>query len=132
LFSKVSFDRWIAGVGIGNLTEIGSFGQGGESFWSSHNDFLAVLIHTGVFGFLIFIALQVAILKKILAIEGPEKAAFVALFVAIAAMNFGSNSFLTRFALAQLYFLLISYVELNNRVAEAGGAERPNQIHASR
>ena len=115
LFAKASPDRWIAGVGIGNLTELGSFDRGDESFWSSHNDLLAVLIHTGVVGMLIFVVLQVVILKKILALEGPEKAAFLALFVATVAMNFGSNSFLSRFALAQLYFLLISYLELNHR-----------------
>ena len=115
LFAKASPDRWIAGVGIGNLTELGDFSRGDESFWSSHNDLLAVLIHTGVVGLLIFVGLQVVILKKILALEGPEKAAFLALFVATVAMNFGSNSFLSRFALAQLYFLLISYLELNHR-----------------
>jgi O-antigen ligase len=115
-FSKASPDRWIAGVGIGNVTkEVYSVRLNGESFWSSHNEYLAVLIHTGVLGLFIYFGLQLVILRRILAIEGPEKAAFLALFLAVAAMNFGSNSFLSRFALAQLYFLLISYLELNHR-----------------
>jgi O-antigen ligase len=110
-FSEAPPDRLLTGVGIGNLVPMGSFASTGESIWSSHNDFLAVLVHTGIIGLIIFLGLQVAILKKILAIEGHEKTAFLALFFAVTAMNFASNSYISRFALAQIYFLVLAYIE---------------------
>lgn len=110
-FSNVSPDRWIAGAGIGNLVPMGELVRGRENFWSSHNDFLSVLIHTGIVGLLIFLVLQFVILTKILSLERGVKAAFVALFITVTIMNFASNSYVTRFALAQMYFLVLSYLE---------------------
>ncbi len=111
-FSNASPDRILAGIGIGNLVPMGTVDSAAEeNIWSSHNDFLSVLIHTGVIGMLIFAALQIVMLKKILSIEGRERAAFLALFVAVLVMNFASNSYISRFALAQIYFLVMAYLD---------------------
>lgn len=119
-FSKVTPDRILAGVGIGNLVPMGSWASRNENFWSSHNDFLAVLIHTGVIGLIIFLGLQVVILKKILSLEGREKAAFLAFFCAVTIMNFASNSYISRFVLAQLYLLVMAYLEFAKPKVPAG------------
>jgi O-antigen ligase len=117
-FSKVTFDRQIAGVGIGN--KVGEGGVGDlthENFWPSHNDFLAVLIYTGIVGFLIFVMLQFAFLKKTLSLPGKEKYVFTALLLSIIAMTFSTGSYVSYYGLAQIYYLVMSYIEMQLRTS---------------
>lgn len=118
-FLDMPIDRQIAGVGIGNKE--GDPVYSGEGFTDSHNDFLAVLIHTGVVGFALFLAMQFFIFRRIWRIDDSSKFVFLAMFIAVTAMNFASNSYVSRFGLAQLYYILLAYVGMR---ANAVGAKR--------
>jgi O-antigen ligase len=110
-FLAMPVDRQLAGVGIGNWHNKGDW----PVYLDAHNDFINILVFTGYVGFVLFIALQVAILRKILTISSREKYVFFALFVAVTAMNLVSNSYVTRFGLAQMYYLTLAYIELPRR-----------------
>jgi len=111
-FYDLPIDRQLAGSGIGNRTGIGAFVLGEDNIWASHNDYLSILIESGVVGFLLFIPIHVLLFMRTLRIAGKEKYVFVAFFVATAIMNFFSNSYITRFGIAQLYYIVMLYVEL--------------------
>lgn len=109
-FSALPLDRKIAGAGIGNSA---------DKPWSdlrftadAHNDFLQVLLETGVIGFVLFVTLQWLVLRAVLRLEGIERYLFLAMFIAVTAMNFASNSYVARFGMAQMYYLVLSYVTL--------------------
>ena len=119
IYASLPLDRQIAGVGIGN-TLLGN----GEQFtqrtkisidnvWNSHNDILEVLMETGAIGLLLWLALMVTILVKILTWEGQERWIFFSFFVSVLLMNFLSNSYVSRFGLAQMYFMVLSYFEIS-------------------
>lgn len=110
IYAGMPIDRKIAGVGIGNKDIFG----GTEGFTDSHNDFLDVMIQTGIVGLLLYLFIQFLLLREILRLPGKEKHAFIALFIAVVLMNFASNSYITRSALAQMFFLVMSYVEVRN------------------
>jgi O-antigen ligase len=110
LFAGLSFDRQLAGVGIGNKE--GEAVYTGEGFMDSHNDFLEVLIHTGIVGFVLFLAMQIVFFRAILRLNGAVKYGFLAFFLAIAIMNFSSNSYISRFGLGQMYYIVLAYVGL--------------------
>jgi O-antigen ligase len=118
IFKSLPIDRQLAGVGIGN-TLVGDGEQftertkiSIENVWNSHNDFLEVLMETGAVGLLLWISLTVVVLLTILKWEGPEKWVFLSFFVAVFLMNFLSNSYISRFGLAQMYFMVLSYFEI--------------------
>jgi hypothetical protein len=112
-YDQLPIDRQIAGAGIGNVIEVRTWAKdGGESFWPSHNDLLHVFIWTGPVGLVIFLMIQIAILQRILALPKATRPVFFAAFIAIMVMNFASNSFITRFGLAQFYYLIMAYVDI--------------------
>ena len=126
IFSSLPLDKQLAGVGIGN-TLMGD----GEQFtqrtkisidnvWNSHNDFLELLMETGAIGLILWAALMCSIVVKILQFNGSEKWAFFAAFAAIFLMNCMSNSYISRFGLAQMFFMLFCYFEIPAR-------EKPNE-----
>jgi O-antigen ligase len=109
-YSKISFDRKLIGAGIGNISAMGLFPEtGGENFWSSHNDFLSVLIYTGIIGLVVFLMIQLAIFRNILSMSGREKYVFLSLFLTSVVIQFASNGFLAKYALGQMLFLVLSY-----------------------
>lgn len=110
-FSKFTLDRKLAGAGIGNRRNIHS-NNFGDDVWNSHNDFLEVLMQTGIIGFIIFVFMQYFMFCRIRRLEGKEKYIFLALFFAVVFMNFVSNSYITRFGLGQMYYVVLSYIEL--------------------
>lgn len=122
-FLDMPIDRQIAGVGIGNKE--GDPVYSGEGFTDSHNDFLAVLVHTGLVGFMLFVAMQFVIVRRIWRMDDSSKFVFLAMFIAVTAMNFASNSYVSRFGLAQLYYILLAYVGLR---VNAVGTERVSAV----
>ena len=115
-FSGMPLDRKLAGVGIGNSWD--KPGSNLKVIEDSHNDFLEVLIQTGYVGFALFLALHVLLLRGVLRLQGLERHVLLALFVAVVVMNLASNSYVSRFGLAQMYYLVLSYVALAMRSAE--------------
>jgi O-antigen ligase len=115
-FSKVTFDRQIAGIGIGNKVGEGGIGYlTHENFWPSHNDFLAVLIYTGIVGLFIFLVLQFAFFKSVLSLQGQDRYVFLALLLSVWAMTFADSSYVSFYGLAQIYYLVFSYIELESK-----------------
>lgn len=106
-FAELSFDRKLAGVGIGNRYQVLRTGQG-DNIWNSHNDFLEVMMQTGIVGFILFMILQVLIFKQILALDKRDRPVFLALFLAVSFMNFASNSYVVRFGLGQMLYMLLA------------------------
>jgi O-antigen ligase len=117
IFMDLPLDRQLAGAGIGNKNAYG----GTEGITDSHNDWLDVLMQTGFVGFGIYAVLQLLFLRKILALTGKEKYVFLAVFVAVAIMNLVSSSYVNRYGLAQMYYMLMSFVEIN-RQRQVGSA----------
>jgi len=75
----------------------------------SHNDFLELLIETGFIGLFLYVLIQFLIFKKIVNMSSSEKWAFLAFFISVVVMNFISNSYITRFAFAQVYYMIMCY-----------------------
>lgn len=139
-FSKYPIDRQLAGIGIGNGGELWRTDIWGSTddnrhedanrIGISHNDFLEVLVQTGIIGLVIFGALQFLVLRAVLRLRTPQRNVFLALFVAVTVMNIGSASYVTRFGIAQMYCLLLAYIELPRRrehrtAAVASGSDQP-------
>lgn len=118
IFAAMPIDRQLAGVGIGNKLGLG----GEEGIMDSHSDFLDILMQTGIVGLVLFVAIQLLLLKKMLGLPKTEKYLFVAVFVSVGVMNAISNSYVTRFGLAQLFYFLIAYVEVATRRDVANAA----------
>lgn len=113
VFVGLPIDKQLAGIGIGN-TLADEIGRDSDYVLKkdTHNDFFRVMVHTGVVGLLLFVGLQVAIFRKILTLDRSVKYGFAAIFVAVTAMNFISNSYISRFGLAQMLYLILAYAEL--------------------
>ena len=107
IYSELGIDRKIAGIGIGTATTMLK-----DSVWNSHNDYLEALMQTGAIGFLLQLAMYFLIYKKIKKIKTKEAGVYEAIFIAVVVMNMLSNSYISRFGLAQLLFMVLVYIEL--------------------
>lgn len=81
----------------------------------SHNDYLDVMMQTGIVGLILYLGIQIALIAATLKIPGREKHIFLAMYLAIAIMNIASNSYVTRSGMAQLFYLVAAYVELRRK-----------------
>lgn len=111
IYKNLSIDRKLAGVGIGNRGEIFSDNYGTDNVWNSHNDFLEVLMQTGMLGFILFICIQVLIYRRIVSLPLSDRLPFLALFLAVVYMNFMSNSYVVRFSIGQMFYMILAYIE---------------------
>jgi O-antigen ligase len=109
-FIDMPIDRQLAGVGIGNSAD--RPGSDLQKIVDSHNDYLEVFLQTGFVGFFLFFALHVALMRAIFRLDGVERFLFLALFAAVVLMNLMSNSYVSRFGLAQMYYVILAFVEL--------------------
>jgi O-antigen ligase len=136
IYESLPFDRQMGGVGVGNFVT----GQGEQflrdkisidNVWSSHNDYLDVLMQTGAVGFVLFALMQLSLLRSILLLPGRERYVFLALFCAVALMNLLSNSYITRFGLGQMFYMVMAYAELRHEPRTATArAPRPLRVAA--
>jgi O-antigen ligase len=115
IFANLPLDRQLAGVGIGARGEYSVT----EEEIMGHSDWLELLTQTGIVGFLLFGAIQVAILRKLLRMPLPERWGYVALFVAVNLMMLVSNSYAWRIQVSQIYYMMLAFVELPQAVAVA-------------
>lgn len=125
IFGDASIDRQFAGMGIGNKDIFG----GTEGITDSHNDYLDVMMQTGIVGLVLYLTMQLLILRKILHLPSREKHVFLGVFIAVVLMNFVSNSYITRSAIAQTLFLMLIYIELPRSATPQGlqGAEHDSR-----
>lgn len=128
IFTELPIDRQLAGVGIGNFmanpfTDIHASSKLTlNHVWNSHNDFLEMLMEIGAIGLLLTAILYAFIGSAILRMPGKERYGFFALFLAVVVMNVLSNSYINRFGLAQMFFMVLVYIE-----QPASSAERSKQ-----
>lgn len=128
MLMSAPLDKKLAGIGIGNRDALVNNPLG---VWSSHNDWLELLVQTGFVGAALYLAIQIALLMRILQTPGEERYVFLVIFVAVSVMNFVSNSYVTRFGLAQLYFLLMAYVEIAAKHRPAVAITETGATHPS-
>lgn len=81
-----------------------------------HNDWLFTLLSLGLIGVALMVSLFGSILRAVLNIPGKEKFALLGLVAAVVAMSAMSNSYITRFQLGQMFFMLMVYVDLGPKV----------------
>lgn len=128
MLMSAPLDKKLAGIGVGNRAALVNNPLG---VWSSHNDWLELLVQTGFVGAALYLAIQIALFMRILRIPGEERYVFLVIFFAVAVMNFVSNSYVTRFGLAQLYFLLMAYVEITAKHRPIAAIDESNAVNPS-
>lgn len=119
VFANLPLDQMLAGVGIGNIAP----GLIAERAFDSHNDWMDVLMQTGMIGFVIFVTLQVFIFKAIRRLDGIERSYFIALFFAVCVMMFVSNSYAWRIQVGHLYYIILAFIELRRTPASELGTQ---------
>lgn len=112
VFAALPIDRQIAGVGIGNRGD-----QSADQLIYGHNDWLELMVQTGIVGVILYLTLQIFLFKAIRRVHGADRYVCLALFCAINAMMLVSNSFVWRIQVSQLYFILLALTELPMRSA---------------
>ncbi len=121
IFDKLPLERKLMGVGVGNRVEgimskeirFGGSESGFEirGVWNSHNDFLEAMMQTGLVGLVMFLGINLGLLVSIMKLPERDRGFFLALFLAVAFMNFSSNSYLSRFSVGQIYWMIMAYVQ---------------------
>jgi O-antigen ligase len=111
-FTGLPIDEKIAGMGIGNKTV--RFASG---VYDAHNDWLQLLLETGIVGFLLYASIHVLMFRVILRINNIERYLFLVFLLVVEIMNLGSNSYITRFGIAQMFYMLMAYIEIERRQA---------------
>lgn len=126
VYAGLPLDQKLGGVGIGatRTADMELYG---------HNDWLSMLTQTGLVGLLLYLSLQVVILRMIFKMhKGKERAAFLAFFCAVNLMMLVSNSYAWRIQVSQLYFIMLTFIELRSRPAIAAGALPAMEVSAQR
>ena len=114
IYSGLSIPNMILGVGIGNkVGTAGPAGLGQELVYDSHNDWLTVLVEAGPLGLIFMLGVYWSLYARIRQLTGGEKAVYFSFFISVVIMNIASNSYLTRFPVAQTFYMLMVYLELN-------------------
>jgi len=104
-FLNSNIEEQMRGHGISSRATITS----GAHFGGSHNDWLAVLVSFGYIGFLLYLTLFCSIVLRMLfsSLDRALRAPFISFVCTVAIMNLLSNSYLTRFELAQYFCLVV-------------------------
>lgn len=106
VYVGLPLDQKIAGIGIGVANTMDGDWIGG------HSDWLRVLWDTGLVGFALFVGLQILILRSILRLDQRERQVFLPLFVAVNVMMLVSNSYNLRIQVAQVYYIILAFIEI--------------------
>jgi O-antigen ligase len=118
VYAGLPLDQQLAGAAIGADR---AASEGTELL--GHNDWLDVLTRTGLVGFVLFLSLQIAILRAILRMQGRERYAFMAMFVAVTIMMGVSNAVVWRIQVSHLYYILYAYIEISPYRQETADTE---------
>ena len=101
-FLNEPLEMQFLGLGIGS--EVKSF------FGGSHNDLMSLLISLGYLGLSMYLLIYVFVVFDIIKskIDRVMKFIFLGIVFSVITMNFGSNSYLSRFELGQYFYLIIA------------------------
>lgn len=118
LFMDATIEEKLMGVGLGN--EAKHIIHKRDILYSSHNDYLSLLLTTGIIGVALYLLLLFFLLRDIVRsrIDCRFKYLFLSLLIAVGVMNALSNSYIHRFELSQLFWLFmgIFYVLRDNKL----------------
>lgn len=122
VFKDASLQEQIYGQGI-RITE--GLRDPQTKIWSSHNDYLELLMGVGVLGLLLYLILLCNLIWdiSICSLNRQTKLLFGAILVTIIAMNFGSNASIFRAENAQYFWF---YMGLFYRVKELHSSDALN------
>lgn len=107
IYGQLPLDQKLAGVGAG-VTYV----ESAQGELLGHNDWLGLLTQTGLIGLLLFVGLQIAVLRTIFRMPAPARHVFLALFAAVNVMMAVSNSYVWRIQVAHLYYILLAFIEV--------------------
>jgi O-antigen ligase len=118
LFLASSFDDKLLGhgLGVGSSSVIGS----NSEIWSSHNDYLHLIMHLGIVGLVLYILIHLAIIKDIYSagIDKSIKFFYYGLVSSVAVMNFASGITVYNVGISQIYWLVIGLLYVFKRESE--------------
>jgi len=117
VFESLPIWQKLMGVGFGNEQKPVVNAGTRQNVVSSHNDYLSLLMVSGIIGLLLYGLIQMAFLINILksGIRRRLKLFFIALLLTVFAMNLVSNSYINRFPLAQLFWFYVGlFYSLSN------------------
>ena len=100
-FINLPAERILLGTGIGNETLGGAIDIG-----LSHNDFISLLRSLGIIGLLLYLLIILNFFVDIVRcnLDRTLKYTYLGYVLAISAMNFASNAYVTRFEMSQYFF----------------------------
>lgn len=128
VYSGLPVPDKILGLGIGNkLGTADPVRSGQELVYDSHNDWLTVFMATGPLGLILMLGVYWSLYARIRQLSGGEKAVYLAFFITVVVMNMASNSYINRFPLAQTFYMLMVYLELNVVHKAANNTVRHNR-----
>ncbi len=107
------------GLGVGSVTVIGKE----DEIWSSHNDYLHLLMQLGIIGLSLFLFIHWAIINEILSLRNKKKVKFfyIGFILSIIFVNFASGIITYQLPTAQLFWLVMGLfyhiaLELNTEI----------------
>ena len=108
-FLESSLDKKLFGHGLGVVSR-GIIGMPNE-IWSSHNDYLHVLMSLGSLGFLLYLFIFVVLLKDVYMSSLDKKIKFMyyGIIFSISFMNFTSGVILYQVGISQQFWLVIGF-----------------------
>lgn len=120
LFLNLPWTTKLTGVGLGNEMKAVP-GMIGEKWFASHNDYLSLLVCTGIIGFLLYLSIYGSIFFFLLFSNLPFLLRIFGLAVlfSVMAMNLVSNSYIVRFQMAQLFWFLIGLLYALSAIKES-------------
>jgi len=110
-----SFDEKFLGRGLGVVT-VGVIGKEWE-IWSSHNDYLHLLMQLGGIGLFLYLLIHLAILKEVLYgnIGKKIKYFYLGFIFSIIFMNFASGIITYNLPTAQLFWMIMGFYYILRR-----------------
>ncbi len=114
VFGERSIDQKITGIGLsGQIKEQRALSAANiQTEFDSHNEYIQIVMEFGIVGLFFLTMLYYKIWKQIDRLCKNERIIFQSFLISVLIMNFVSNSYISRFGLTQLFFMIILYVDL--------------------
>ena len=109
LFLESDFDRKLMGHGLGVVSS--SVIGAGREIWSSHNDYLHVLMALGIIGFVLYFLIFLLLLKDayVSQIDKRTKFFYYGIIISMIAMNFASGVTLYQVGISQQFWMVMGF-----------------------
>lgn len=108
LYLELPFTTQLLGVGLGNELETLP-GEANKKWMGSHNDYMSLLITTGIIGLSLYLIIYASLFFAFLLapVSLHLRIFCITMLSSVLLMNFVSNSYIVRFQMAQLFWFLI-------------------------